>query len=86
MAYKFEERLKAVIVSCRDDIDLSKINEKTDLVRDFGFDSINMIQLVVDIESTFDIEIGDENLLQEKLSPYISLVEILKAKLSIEEL
>jgi len=81
MPYKFEEKLKELIVSCRDSVELEKINEETDLVRDFGFNSINIIQLVVEIESVFDIEIDDENLLQEKLSPYKNLIEILKAKL-----
>ena len=81
MAYKFEGKLKEVIVSCGEAIVLEQIDENTDLVRDFGYNSINIIQLVVELESVFNIEVDDENLLQEKLSPYKSLVEILKVKL-----
>jgi acyl carrier protein len=86
MLYRFENKLRELIVSCGDGVELEKINEETDIVRDFGFNSINIIQLVVEMESTFDIEVDDENLLQEKLSPYKSLVEMLRAKLSEERL
>jgi acyl carrier protein len=82
MAYKFEDKLKETIVSCGESIDISTINEDTDLVRDYNFNSINIIQLVVELESVFDIEIDDENLLQEKLSPYKNLIVILKNKLN----
>lgn len=86
MAYKFEEKLKEVIASCGDGVVIEKINEDSDLVRDFNFSSINIIQLVVQIESDFDIEIDDENLLPEKLSPYKRLVEMLKIKLAGDNL
>ena len=82
MAYKFEEKLKEIITSCGESVDADKINEETDLVRDFAFNSISIIQLVVELENEFDIEIDDEYLLQEILSPYKSLAEILKNKLS----
>lgn len=37
-----------------------KISSETDLIKDLGFDSITIIQLILDIEETFDIEINDE--------------------------
>lgn len=81
MSCLFESKLKEAIVSCMDDIKIDMIDENTDLVRDFNFDSINIVELVVAIENNFDIEIDDENLLIEKLSPYKELVEMLKVKL-----
>ena len=81
MSHKFEGKLKKIINFCGDSVDIDQINEETDLVRDFAFNSISIIQLIVQIENEFDIEIDDEYLLQEKLSPYKSLVEILKNKL-----
>jgi len=86
MVYKFEEKLKEIIVSCGDGVNIDAINEGSDLVRDFNFNSINVIQLVVQLESEFYIEIDDENLLLEKLSPYNGLIEILKAKLNEESI
>jgi len=81
MTYKFEETLKEVIVECGDDISIDQINENVDLVRDLNYNSINLIQLVIGLENAFNIEIDDDNLLLEKLSPYKKLVEILKSKL-----
>lgn len=84
MAYKFEERLKEVIVSCGENINLDELNENTDLIRDFSFTSINIVQLVVQLENVFDMEIDDDNLSQGKLSSYKSLLEMLKTKLDVE--
>lgn len=83
MIYEFENRLKELIVSSGEDIEINNINETTDLVRDFNFNSISIIQLIVEIESLFYIEIDDNDLSLEKLSPYTSLVEILKIKLNL---
>jgi acyl carrier protein len=82
MAFKFEEKLKEVISICCNDINIENINEDTDLVNDCNFTSINIVQLVVELENTFNIEIDDENLSIEKLASYKSLVEILHLKLS----
>ncbi len=84
MIYNFENKLKNIIVLCGDDINIDKISNETDLVRDFNFNSINIIQLVVEIENNFNIEIDDDNLILEKLSPYRELVKILLEKLGGE--
>ena len=82
MAYKFEKKLKEIIVLCGEAVDINKIDANTDLVKDFEFSSINIIQLVVEIESIFEVEIEDENLFLEKLSNYSNLVNILRTKLN----
>jgi acyl carrier protein len=84
MCYKFEKKLKEVIASCGNYVIFENINDDTDLVRDFNFSSIDIIQLVVELESAFDIEIDDDDLLIESLAPYKSLIEILKLKLNEE--
>ena len=76
-----ENRLRKLIVSNGEDININDINESTDLVRDFNYDSLNIIQLIVDIENMFSIEINDEDLLLERLSHYKNLLEILEIKL-----
>lgn len=78
MEYSFEDQLKSIISSCGNDIDINMINRKTDLVKDFGFSSLNMVQLVVKMEEEFNIIIEDDYLLIEKLSPYESLLKLLK--------
>ena len=82
MNCEIESKLQELIVSSGEDVDFKKINEDTDLVRDFNFDSINLIQLVVNIEKTFNIEINDEDLAIEKISQYKGLVMMLEDKLS----
>jgi len=85
--YFFEDNLKEIIINCGDNVnvDVNKINEETDLIIDLSYNSINIIQLVVDVESIFNIEIDDEDLLQEKLTPYKSLVKILAKKINIDK-
>lgn len=81
MEYKFEQRLKQAIAECGNDINISKINKETDLIRDFNFTSIDIIQLVVALETAFGIEIDDQYLVFEKLSPYHELVTMIREKL-----
>ncbi len=78
--FNIEEKLKNVICSCGNDIDYNRINYESDLVRDYGFSSIDFIQLVLELENVFKIEIDNEYLLIEKLSSYKSLIQILSEK------
>jgi len=36
------------------------ITDETELIRDLGFDSITIIQLILDVEESFNIEFDDE--------------------------
>lgn len=74
---EIEKILINIIKRCDNSVDTDEINNKTDLVNDLGFDSISIIQLVVELENEFDIEIDDEYLLIEYLSPFKSLIEII---------
>lgn len=82
MYFEFEDELKEIIVSCGDDIDISKININSDLIQDFSYTSINIIQMVVAIEDKFNIIIDDQYLVFEKLSPYSELIKMLKVIMS----
>lgn len=46
-----------------------------DLMTDFGLDSLLMVELVVEIESAFNIEFGLEDLDIEVLKKYVELVK-----------
>lgn len=41
----------------------NNITEETSLIEDLSYDSIMMIELVIEVEDCFDIEINDEDLL-----------------------
>lgn len=40
----------------------SDIKDETDLVYDLGLDSLSLVELLVDLESEFDMEIDEENM------------------------
>lgn len=57
------------------------IKDETLLSKDLGLDSIMMIELIVEIEEEFDIEIDDEDLVFEEFDHFSSLVEIVDKQL-----
>lgn len=77
---ELEVKLKEIITLCGGSIDKDSLNESTDLVRDFGFNSVNIIQLLVLLEIEFNIQIDDGDIVFEKLSTYRGLLDILNAK------
>lgn len=81
MNYDIEQKLKEVIIAVSDDISIEMINEDVNLVEDFSFDSVNIIQLVVEIENAFDIEVDDDNLIFENLATYKGLHKMICEKL-----
>lgn len=44
------------------EIDADKILPESDLAKDLEADSLDKVGIIMDIEQTFDIEIGDEEL------------------------
>lgn len=77
-----KEKIKKVIADCVVDIEVDCIIDSTSLVDDLGFSSINLVQLVVDLENEFNIEISDENLTIEKLATFKDVVSIIDEEIS----
>lgn len=76
-----KERLKKIIVDIAPiSVDVSEINDDTVLTKDLGFDSVQIISLIVEIESQFDIEIEDEDLNIEKLTVLKTLTDVVVNK------
>lgn len=63
-----EEKIIALIIECKDQIDDTQIKADSNLVDDFMFDSVNIIDLLCMLENEFDIEIGDEYLEQSQIT------------------
>ena len=53
------EKVKAILAE-QFDVDEDKITADTDLQEDLGADSLDVVDLVMSIEESFDIEIPDE--------------------------
>ena len=65
--------------------DAIDLNDNTDLIDDFDFDSINIISLVICLEKEFDIEIPDEFLLLENMRSYVKIKKMLIDQISADE-
>lgn len=78
-----EKELKEIVVK-NSKIDVSKtdIKAESDLVRDFAFNSLAIIALVVNIEEKFGIELDDDMLAGDLLSNYGKLESYLKERIS----
>ncbi len=80
-----KEALKQLIVKySRVTIDKSNINEDSDLVGDFSFDSVSLVKIIVEIEKTFGIEIEDEMLNFNVIGRYKFLEQYLVSRLCPE--
>ncbi len=80
---ELKEKLRDSIIRCSPKKEGIELNDSVNLGANLGYSSMNFIQLIVDLENIFDIEIPDEYL-NDKMYNYgylqkvvSSLVEIL---------
>lgn len=67
---------------CPDAEVLTKSYEKEwDLVDDFGFDSLLLINLVIELENKLDIEFPDDTLVISKLRSFYNLCSVVEERL-----
>ena len=70
-----EEVLKELIVNASEkNIKKDQIKMNSSLINDLGFDSINLMKLIVDIEQQFEIEYGDGLQMISNIANYDTLV------------
>ena len=79
------DRLDKAIIEVNGKISAIDLNDNTDLIDDFDFDSINIISLVICLEKEFDIEIPDEFLLLENMRSYVKIKKMLIDQISADE-
>ena len=78
-----EMTLKEMVVSLSpQDITVESVSDSVDLIKDFGFSSITLVQLVVDIEKEFNIEFDDAMLGFESLINFNNLIKYVKERVS----
>ena len=53
------------------------ITEDTKLIEDLGYDSVALIQLIIDIEDEFEVSLSNDDLLADKLDTPASLYELI---------
>ena len=64
----------------RNEAALQKINEDTDFINDLNINSANVVDVILDVEEVFDIEIDAESM--EKMRDVKSALAVIEEKLS----
>ena len=54
-----------------------EVKEDTKLIEDLGYDSIDLVHLINDLDGTFGIKMSDEMMVSEKLNTQRELKEII---------
>jgi acyl carrier protein len=75
----FAQRVKEIIIE-KLGVDAEKVTDDASFVEDLGADSLDTVELVMDFEEEFDLEIPDEE--AEKLTTVGSAVKYLEEKLA----
>ncbi len=75
------EKLKAIVEPyIQDEGAFQNMDESTDFINDLKINSANLVDVVLDVEDEFDIEIDNESM--EKMLDVSSAIEIIERKLS----
>ncbi|MFC1614041.1 acyl carrier protein [Gemmatimonadota bacterium] len=75
----YAEKVKEIIIE-KLGVDAEKVTEDASFVEDLGADSLDTVELVMDFEEEFDLEIPDEE--AEKLTTVGSAIKYLEEKLT----
>ena len=75
------EKLKAIVKPyIQDESAFQNMSESTDFINDLKINSANLVDVVLDVEDEFDIEIDNESM--EKMLDVSSAVDIIQSKLA----
>ncbi|MGY0398716.1 MAG: acyl carrier protein [Ostreibacterium sp.] len=74
-----EERVKKVIAE-RLSVDEGEIKKESNFIDDLGADSLDLVELVMDLETEFDITIEDDQ--AEKITSVQSAIEQIEANIA----
>lgn len=74
-------KLKTIVKPyIQDEEAFANLNENTDFINDLKINSANLVDVVLDIEDEFDIEIDNDSM--EKMLDVKSAIEIIESKLA----
>lgn len=77
LAGKIREIVKGYAV-----FNANQVTDETDLSKELGIDSIKMVQLIVDLEETFDIEVDSASLKYENFANSAAITHYILKKLA----
>lgn len=74
------EKLREIVRPyIQDEAAYAQLTERTDFINDLKINSANLVDVVLDVEDAFDIEIDNESM--EKMLNVANAIEIIQAKL-----
>lgn len=74
------EKLKEIVKPyVQDHVAFEELTEETDFINDLKVNSANLIDIVLDVEDVFDIEIDNESM--EQMLNVKKAIEIIRAKM-----
>jgi len=75
------EKLKKIVFPYIQDEDAYKnLSEETQFIRDLKINSANLVDIILDVEDEFDIQIGNEEM--EKMTSVQAAMDIITSKLN----
>ncbi len=74
---KLKEIVKPYV---KNEAELENINENTDFINDLNINSANLVDVILDVEEVFDIEIDAESM--EKMRDVKSALAVIEEKLA----
>ena len=75
------EKLKEIVKPyVQDQVAFEQLSEETDFINDLKVNSANLIDIVLDVEDVFDIEIDNESM--ERMLNVKKAIEIIKEKMN----
>lgn len=75
------EKLKTIVEPyVQDEEAYQNLTEQTDFINDLKINSANLVDIVLDVEDAYDIEIDNESM--EKMLTVANAIEIIQDKLS----
>ena len=60
--YKMNEKIKGIVAEILD-LEVSEINEDSKIIDDLGADSIAVMEIVMELEEEYDVEVPTEDIL-----------------------
>ena len=77
------EKLKQIVKPyVKNDEALNNLTENTNFINDLNINSANLVDVILDVEEVFDIEIDNESM--EKMRDVKSAIEVIEEKLALK--
>ena len=83
VAAKLLKCINSVLKEYNNSESVQSIQNETNIIEEFGFDSLALISLIMEIESEFNIEFLDDDLDFEKWSKYENIINEIISKIEL---